>query len=146
MKNDKTKLSVMKIIAAAFAALLVLFWISIFLNEMRNGIDMTFVIVTLIPLIAIIAILFMFVKRHSDSVKSGMPLKDERTLMLEGRAGHYTFIATMWFLVGLMWYETFIRDFVELPEILGRHIVIIVLLFMAVAYGSLRFYFGKKGE
>ncbi len=142
--TKEAKLSIVKIGAASFAILLVLFWISIFLYEMRNGIDMIFVVVTLVPLIAIIAALFMFVKKHSDSVKSGMPLKDERTLMLEGRAGHYTFIATLWLLVGFMWYETFVRDFIEFPEILGRHVVIIVLMFMAVAYGLLRVYFGRK--
>jgi len=47
--------------------------------------------------------------------KACFPPKDERTIYVKGRAAHYTFIISVWFLVRRIWHNGFSVDVFGLP-------------------------------
>jgi len=70
--------------------------------------------------------------------KAGFPPKDERTIYVEGRAAHYTFIISGWFLVGLIWYNGFGVSVFGLPELNAVQALAASILVMAAIYAGLR--------
>jgi len=145
MKDGK-RLLAMKVFAATFALLLILFWVCIVIAEMGKGPIGPIFFVTLIPLIGILAILFIMMRRISKSVESGMPLKDERIRRIENKAGNYTTQLTLYFLLVLAFYIGFGVEDYGWPMVPVRYIAWIVFFFVAAVFFGLRWQFSRKGD
>ena len=148
-ENPKRKMKVMRISAAMFATLVVAFWLLILYAEMGyagpgGGLDPLF-FVTLIPLVGILGLLAVFVRRHESALKAGMPLKDERSERIDNRAGRYAMTGTVWFLLGAAFYQMFMEE-LGLPEILLRHFIWIVFFLTMGLFVGFKLYFGSKGD
>lgn len=144
--NNK-KLWMMYITGIAFVILLVAFLGSVFIFESANGsLDIFSMIIMIIPLALIILVLIMVLKKQTKSMKSGLPLKDEMTQKAEGLAGKYTTLVTTWSLLGLMWYNLFMVDMFNFPELSGNYLILGIVIFMSVLFAGLRRYFGSKGN
>ncbi|MCK5023078.1 MAG: hypothetical protein KAS04_02805 [Candidatus Aenigmarchaeota archaeon] len=103
---------------------------------------------SLIPVIGIIiVIIFGIALRVSmKEKKSGFPIKDERTMYVEGRVGHYSTTIGIWFMLGLMWYTFLGAEFFGIPEMNATQVLIISIIVMAGLSLGLRFYFNRRGD
>ena len=79
-----------------------------------------------------------------QELRAGYPVKDERTLHIEGRAGHYSFLVTVYFMLGLLWYSFLGVSILGMPDLDMVYAMIISLLVGSVTNLGLRWYFGKK--
>ncbi|MFQ6087345.1 MAG: hypothetical protein ACE5K0_00380 [Candidatus Methanofastidiosia archaeon] len=96
----------------------------------------------------VIANLFVFswvLWKRMQEKKAGFPTKDERTMYIEGCAGHYTVMIGLWFMLGLMWYIFLGMEVFGWPELKALPALIISILVTAILNLGLRWYFGRKG-
>jgi len=143
--KEQRKMKMMKISAGIFGALVVAFWLLILYVEMGYGPLNPMFFITLVPLIPILALLVFFIRRQSKAVKSGMPLRDERSEKIENKAGRYSVIGTLWFLLAMAFYQMFMEE-LGLPEILLRHFIWIVFFVILGLFAGFKLYFGRKGD
>jgi len=144
MKEQK-KMRMMKISAGVFATLVVAFWLLILYIEMGYGPPSPLFFVTLVPLAGIVGLLLFFVRRQDRAVKSGMPLRDERSERIENRAGRYAMMGTVWFLLGAAFNQMFMEE-LGLPEILLEHFIWIVFFLAMGLFAGFKLYFSRKGD
>ena len=100
--------------------------------------------VTLVLILAIFSFALWKYRIKLKERRAGYPKKDERVLLIEGRAGHYTYILTLYFMLALMWIFA-ISDWVfgiQQPSALP--VLITVMIFSAIMYGGLRWYLNKQ--
>lgn len=59
-----------------------------------------------IPIVALIVTVFLtvFVVRRYRSARAGLPATDERERALESKAGHYAFLASLYWMIALAYY------------------------------------------
>lgn len=77
--------------------------------------------------------------------RKGIPLKDERTEYISGLAARYTFFASLYFTVGLLWYNVFFVGIFGLPELNTTLVLILICVVMISVFMGLRIHFSKKG-
>jgi len=143
--KERKRMKMMKISAGIFGALVVAFWLLILYVEMGYGPLSPMFFFTLIPLIAILALLVFFVRRRDKAVKAGVPLRDERSERIENRAGRYAMIGTVWFLLAAAFYQMFMEE-LGLPDIPLRYFIWIVFFVILALFGGFKLYFGRKGD
>jgi len=111
--------------------------------------DFTWPIVSIgiIALIILIGILALW-KRHTllKEKKSGFPLADERTQMLNGKAAYYAMFICQYFILAYLWVSFFGKEFFGMPEIEAGYPMIATLLVSALSFLVLRWCLGRKGE
>lgn len=144
MKEQK-KMRMMKISAGVFATLVVAFWLLILYIEMGYGPPSPLFFVTLVPLAGIVGLLLFFVRRQDRAVKSGMPLRDERSERIENRAGRYAMMGTVWFLLGAAFYQMFMEE-LGLPDIPLRYFIWIVFFVILGLFAGFKLYFSRSGD
>lgn len=98
----------------------------------------------ILALIILIGILVLW-KRLKDK-KSGLPLADERTQKLNGKAAYYAMFICQYFILAYVWVIFIGREFFGMPEIEAGYPMIATLLVSALSFLVLRAYFGRKGE
>jgi hypothetical protein len=143
--KERNRMKMMKISAGIFGALVIAFWLFILYVEMGYGPLSPLFFFTLIPLIVIITLLVFFMKRQDNAVKTGMPLRDERSEKIENRAGRYAMIGTLWFLLATAFYQLFMEE-LGLPEILLRHFIWIAFFVIIGLFAGFKIYFGRKED
>ncbi len=98
-------------------------------------------------IIATIVILgVFFVWRVLREVRSGFPLKDERTRMITGRAATYTFYIGSYFMIALMGANILSREFRGEYLLDGWYAMALSILVQSLAFGGLRLYLSRKGD
>lgn len=142
--KDKTRLLPMKIFGVTLVAGIVTFLGTVFIYESSQGLSPISMFWLLVPATLVIVILVIFLRRLSTGVKKGLPIDDEMSQRIKERAGYLSFMITMWFTIGLMWYHSFIEE-LGLPEILARHIIIIILIFSLSVFGLVWFILSRRG-
>jgi len=90
-------------------------------------------------------VLWVLWKKMQDK-KAGFPVKDERTKIIEWRAGHYTVIISGWFMLGLMWYLWLGVKVFGLRELNAVQALLASIIVMGAVNIGLRGYFGRKGD
>jgi hypothetical protein len=147
--KEQKKLNLMKISAGVFGTLVVAFWLLILYTEMGyagpGGAISPLFFVTLVPLAGILGLLFFFVKRQGIAVRTGLPLKDERSERIENRAGRYALMGALWFLLGTAFYQMFMEE-LGLPDILLRHFIWVMFFVIIGLFAGFKLYFGRKGD
>jgi len=84
-------------------------------------------------------------RKKQQETKAGYPAKDERTKLLEGRAGYYTSFVSLYFMLALLWYNFLGVDLFGLPALNASQALIASLLVNALLFAGLRWYFLRKG-
>jgi cobalamin synthase len=147
MRGDESKarkrMRLVKIGAGTMAAMVIMLWLVIVSIELRSGPVSPLFFITLIPLIFIIALLVLVVRRHEKAVKSGMPLTDERSSAIDNKAGRYTVTVMTWFLLASAFYQTFMEE-LGLPDMELGHFIWVVFFLMMGVFVGFKWYFGRK--
>ncbi len=145
--KERRKMRIIKISAGAFAALVVAFWLFILYTELGYlgpGESISYLFfVTLAPLAVMLAMLFFIVRRRERSMRSRMPLRDERSDLIEGRAGKYAMMGTLWFLLAVAFYQMFMEE-MGLPDIPLRYFIWIVFFWVIGLFAGLKLYFSSE--
>lgn len=94
-------------------------------------------IIVLIISIAMMIIAVWIFRRESKNVKAGLPLEDERSKLIKQKAAAYSYYVSLYYLLGLMWYNIIAQNFLSLPRMdteaaLGVGIGGIIILFFVI--------------
>jgi hypothetical protein len=106
--------------------------------------------ILLIPAILIVTVFILFILyrwRMNREKKAGFAVKDERTARVEGKAAQIAIMASLYFMLGLLYY-VFAANHLKygLPQVETEWVLIISLLFTVGAYALLKLYLGRKGN
>ncbi len=104
------------------------------------------VIMLVIPVMLVLMLLtsILWAWKVYRERKSGRAVKDERTEMAAGRAARITVVATGYFLLAMLWYVFVASNFGwGLPTLETAWALIIAVLFNALLYAGLFWYFGR---
>jgi len=101
--------------------------------------------ITTIPLIALLIVslgtywLYKIIRER----RSGYPLKDERTIKIQGRASTVAFYLGSWYLILLNFYNMYRIEFQGLTELGSMPVINSAVILMGVTYGASAFYFNR---
>ena len=87
-----------------------------------------------------------FVWRMLKEIRSGFPLRDERTQMVMGRAATYTFYIGSYFMIALMLANILSTEFLGAQLLDGWYAMVLSILVQSLAFSGLHFYFDRKGD
>jgi uncharacterized membrane protein len=98
-------------------------------------------------ILATIIILAVFVFwRMRKELRSGFPLKDERTRMVTGRAATYALNMGNYFMIALMLMNILSREFRGIYLLDGWYALIISIMVQSIAFIVFRLYFEREGK
>ena len=97
-------------------------------------------------LIMIVLLGILFVWRMSRELRSGFPLRDERTQMVTGKAATYAFYIGSYFMIALMLMDILNREFQGAPLLDAGYALVISLLVQNLTFIGLRLYFNRIGD
>ena len=98
----------------------------------------------IIPIFLVIGTMILIWDKIKN-LRAGLPSEDERAKKLNWKAGAYTYFATIWISVGIMWYNIFAENSNFQPLNAGQVIAAIILL-SAICFFVFNFYFMRKGD
>lgn len=102
------------------------------------------IILVLNAVIIILVAIFVIWKVQKEK-KAGYPMKDERTLKIQGKAALGTYYINLAFLVSIMLWNIFGNEFLSLPELETGWTVIAIMLVNGISFALLSWYYAKKG-
>jgi hypothetical protein len=107
-------------------------------------------LILLVPAILIVTVFILFILywwRMSRVKKAGFAVKDERTAIVEGKAARLANVASIYFMLALLYY-VFAANHLKagLPRVETEWVLIISLIFTIGAYALLKLYFERKGN
>ena len=79
-------------------------------------------------------------------MRSGFPLKDERTQIVTGKAAIYAFYIGSYFMIALMLMNILNREFRGAPLLDAGYALVISVLVQSLTFIGLRLYFDRKGD
>ncbi|MHA2031373.1 MAG: DUF2178 domain-containing protein [Candidatus Kariarchaeaceae archaeon] len=88
---------------------------------------------------------FVLWKIHKDR-KSGYPIKDERTIKITGKAAIGTYYIVLAFMISLLLFIIFGKEFLDLPELEAGWAIIAVMLVSGISNGLLSWYYSRNGD
>jgi hypothetical protein len=88
---------------------------------------------------------FVLWKINKDK-KSGYPLQDERTTKISGKAAIGTYYISLAFMVSLLLFMIFGKEFLDLPELEAGWAIIAVMLVTGITNALLSLYYSRKGD
>jgi hypothetical protein len=142
--KDKTRLLLTKIGGTILVVGIIGFLGSVLMFEAGEGLSLMSLIWLIIPAVLIIAILIMLLRRLSTNVKKGLPIDDEMSRRVKERTGYLAFMVTIWFMIGFMFYNSFVEEW-SLPIIPTRYIFIITMAFMLLVFGVIWLILSRRG-
>jgi protein-S-isoprenylcysteine O-methyltransferase Ste14 len=131
------------IIIMALVGILVLFGVFFYILGSVNF-DLGDIILIVIPIILVIGVMVIIWDKIKN-LRAGLPSEDERAKKLNWKAGAYSYFATIWISVGLMWYNIFAENLNLYILNVGQVIGAIILL-SALCFFIFNFYFMRKGD
>jgi divalent metal cation (Fe/Co/Zn/Cd) transporter len=98
-------------------------------------------------ILAIIVIVGVFVIwRMLRDLRSGVPLRDERTQRITGTAATYAFYIGSYFMVALMLANLLNLEFLGTPLLDTGYALVVSILVNSLTFLGLRVYFNRKGD
>jgi len=79
-------------------------------------------------------------------LRSGFPLKDERTLRVSGKAAYYAFHIGSYFMIALMLGNILSREFRGVYLLDGWYALIFSIIVQSLMYLGFRLYFDRKED
>ena len=107
-----------------------------------DPIEVAFILLTIVLVVGATYIMI----NKSRAVKKGLPVDDELSKKVSWKAGAYSYFATIWIAIAIMWYNTLGVDKLGLPELDTIKIVGIIVLLSGVIYVGLALLFNRKGS
>lgn len=95
-------------------------------------------------LVILVGVLVLW-KIHKDK-KSGYPINDERTKKISGKAAAGTYYISLAFMISLLLFIIFGKEFLALPELDAGWAVIAIMLVSGFANALLSLYYSRKGD
>ncbi len=100
-----------------------------------------------IGILAIIVIIGVFVFwKMLKEMRSGFPLKDERTQKVSGRAAYYAFYIGTYFMLAMMLLNILSREFRGIYLLDGWYALIIAIVVQSLMFEGFRLYLGRKED
>ena len=101
-----------------------------------------------IPLVALIIVLTAAWRmwRAIQERRAGFPLKDERTVKIQGRAASYAIQAGSWYMILLLFYNMYIIEVLSKSELSSLPVLNSTIIIMNMTYLMLIRYFTGKEE
>jgi len=100
-----------------------------------------------IGILAIILIVgVFFIWKMLKEMRSGFPLKDERTRMVTGRAATFAFYIGSYFMIALMLLNILSRELRGVYLLDGWYALIISIMVQGLMFIGFRLYFERKGD
>ena len=100
-----------------------------------------------IGILAIIVLLGVYaIWKIQKELRSGFPLKDERTLRVSGKAAYYAFHIGSYFMIALMLGNILSREFRGVYLLDGLYALIFSIIVQSLMYLGFRFYFDRKED
>ena len=96
------------IIIMTLVGILVLFGVIFYILGSVN-LDLGDIILIVIPILLVIGVMVIIWDKIKN-LRAGLPSEDERAKKLNWKAGAYSYFATIWISVGLMWYNIFAEN------------------------------------
>jgi uncharacterized membrane protein len=98
-------------------------------------------------ILATVVILGAFlVWRMLKELRSGFPLKDERTLKVSGKAAYYAFHLGSYFMIALMLLNILSREFIGVYLLDGWYALNFAIIVQSLMYLGFRLYYEKKDD
>ena len=132
-----------KIIIMTLVGILVLIGVLFYILG-SSTLDLGEFLLIIIPIILIIAATFIIWDKIKN-LRAGLPSEDERAKKLNWKAGAYSYFATIWISVGLLWYNIFAEN-LELPILNAGQVIAAIVLLSGLCFFAFSFYFMRKGD
>ena len=98
-------------------------------------------------ILATIVILGVFaIWRMLKELRSGFPLKDERTQRVSGKAAYYAFHLGSYFMIALMLLNILSREFRGVYLLDGWYALVFSIIVQSMMYLGFRLYYEKKDD
>ncbi|NQT08200.1 DUF2178 domain-containing protein [Candidatus Bathyarchaeota archaeon] len=98
-------------------------------------------------ILATIVIIGVFVIwKMLKELRSGFPLKDERTQRVSGRAAYYAFYLGTYFMLAMMFGNILSRELRGVYLLDGWYALIIAVVAQSLMFEGFRFYLGRKED
>ena len=136
----KEKISV---ILGAIIGITVLLGVVFYISEIQK-VELYDLILIIIPIILVLGAIFLL-RDKIKNIKAGLPSEDERAKKLQWKAGAYTYFATIWIAIGIMWYNIFAENS-SLNELNAGQVIAAIILLSAVCFFIFNLYFMRKGD
>jgi hypothetical protein len=95
-------------------------------------------------LATIIIIAVLLVWRTYKELKTGFPLQDERTMLIQGKAAIGTYYISIFFIaVELLLYTFMDNLFPQFPDLEVGYLLIAVMLVEGISFGVLSWFYGR---
>ena len=131
------------IIIMTLVGILVLFGVIFYILGSSN-LDLGDFILIIIPIILVIGVMII-IRDKIKNLQAGLPSEDERAKKLNWKAGAYSYFATIWISVGLMWYNIFAEN-LDLPILNVGQVIAAIILLSGLCFFGFSFYFMRKGD
>ncbi|PVX25299.1 MAG: hypothetical protein CW691_05060 [Candidatus Bathyarchaeum sp.] len=95
-------------------------------------------------LVLLVGVLVLW-KLHKDK-KSGYPTNDERTIKIREKAAMGTYWISLVFMISLLLFIIFGKEFLALPELDAGWAIIAVMLVFGFSNALLSWYYSRKGD
>ena len=132
-----------KIIIMTLVGILVLIGVLFYILGSSN-IDLGEFPLIMIPIILVIAVTVIIWDKIKN-LRAGLPSEDERAKKLNWKAGAYSYFATIWISVGLLWYNIFAEN-LDLPILNVGQVIAAIVLLSGLCFFAFSFYFMRKGD
>ena len=132
-----------KIIIMTLVGILVLIGVLFYILGSSN-LDLGEFFLIIIPIILVIAAMVIIWDKIKN-LRAGLPSEDERAKKLNWKAGAYSYFATIWISVGLLWYNIFAEN-LDLPILNVGQVIASIVLLSGLCFFTFSFYLMRKGD
>jgi len=109
--------------------------------------DAPFWLVISSSIMLILTVLGMaFFWRIRREMRSGYPMQDERTSIINGKAALRAYWIGYAFMIAEMLWLIFGRELLGLPEPDAGYVLLAAMIVLSGSFGILRWYYGRKGD
>ncbi len=115
------------------------------LGAASGGLEFPEVLMILTVIVLVVLATYIVIERFR-AYKAGLPLKDEREKRIWHKAGYYTYLVTIYLVLGLSWFSDYLIEDLGMSGFdIGVFAGLIILVTGSV-FISLYFYFRQTGK
>jgi hypothetical protein len=145
MKSKNTRPNDKLAILLGFAtSISVILGIAVFFLAGGGESIMDYIMIAL-TLVMVVGASFLIVKKTSN-VRAGLPAEDELSKRISWKAGAYSYYASVWTAVALIWYNLLLPKILGVPELGTLHLMAFVILIPGIFFVMLSLVFARKGS
>ena len=96
--------------------------------------------------ILIVLIALLWFRKSIKELRSGMPIKDERTKYIQGRAALFSLYTGLAFLVALELYDMVATEFEGFPMLSAGYTIAAAVILFGGTYIGMHLYLNRAGE